>query len=231
MADTSTCARAAALLTPMLLGAAALVRIVLSVAVEALGTVRTALADGPTPATLPAAILVAAAGAAALALAWLALVMTVTTLSALTGRVERSAGSSALQPRLAVLVVGAVLGTGPLSTALAVPATGEDTPGPVKERLAGLPLPDRPAGRVASPTGSRARAGTDPTTVVVTAGDSLWSIAERLLPHDAGNAVVDRTWRRLYTDNRDHLGPDPHLIHPGTPLRLPTDLDAPGAAE
>lgn len=52
-------------------------------------------------------------------------------------------------------------------------------------------------------------------------GDSLWSIADDLLPAAAPVAEVDATWRRIYRANRRLVGTDPNLIVPGTTLRLP----------
>ncbi|GIQ70905.1 LysM peptidoglycan-binding domain-containing protein [Xylanibacillus composti] len=49
---------------------------------------------------------------------------------------------------------------------------------------------------------------------VVKAQDSLWLIAKRML----GNG--DR-WRELYDANRQVIGPNPNLIHPGQVLEVP----------
>jgi nucleoid-associated protein YgaU len=51
-------------------------------------------------------------------------------------------------------------------------------------------------------------------TYTVNAGDSLSSIAE----HVYGNA---NDWRALYEANRDAIGSNPNLIHPGTELTVP----------
>lgn len=53
-------------------------------------------------------------------------------------------------------------------------------------------------------------------TYVVMPGDTLRGLAERFW----GNA--DR-WEELYALNREAIGDNPHLIHPGTELRLPSD--------
>jgi len=61
---------------------------------------------------------------------------------------------------------------------------------------------------------------------VVRPGDSLWSIARA---HPAGDDV-DLRWRAIWAANRDVVGADPDLIHPGQALRLPgTDTDEDGA--
>lgn len=63
-----------------------------------------------------------------------------------------------------------------------------------------------------------------PDTVVVSPGDSFWSIAELQVAGPTGGAVADELvapyWRRLVAANLD-LVVDPDLIHPGQVLRLP----------
>ena len=119
--------------------------------------------------------------------------------------------------------LGVAVSTAPVGAA---PVPG---PGPASTSYAttGLPLPDRPAtthDRRRSTTHDPGRPGgvrgQRPRTVVVRAGDSLWSIAADLLPGSAGDAVVDATWRRLARANAARV-PDPHLILPGTRLRVP----------
>lgn len=109
------------------------------------------------------------------------------------------------RPRLVrALVAGAV------GTLVAVSASGAGaTRGPdLPHVLDGLPLPDRSYGGV--------------RTHPVLPGESLWSItAEHLAPR-TDTRTVARAWPRLHRLNRDRLGTDPHLIRPGTTLRLPT---------
>ena len=57
---------------------------------------------------------------------------------------------------------------------------------------------------------------------VVIAGDCLWDIAARLIGPGASNAAIDRGWRAIYAANRDEVGDDPGLIHPGLVLTIPT---------
>lgn len=53
-------------------------------------------------------------------------------------------------------------------------------------------------------------------------GETLWGIAAAHLPGGArGEATIARHWRRIYDTNRDALGSDPDLIHPGVTLSLP----------
>ena len=82
------------------------------------------------------------------------------------------------------------------------------------------PAPDR------SPEPSPDPSPDPAPTVTVQAGDSLWAIAERLLPAGATDADVAAAWPRLYDANRDVVGPDPGLIHPGEILTVPTGLSA-----
>jgi hypothetical protein len=99
--------------------------------------------------------------------------------------------------------------------------------------LAGLSLPDRatpgrpsPAPRAAAeqpPADRSPERG--PAQVVVLPGDSLWSITARSLPPDATDTDVDAAWRVLYAANRDRIGTDPGLIHPGVLLELPPTSD------
>lgn len=63
--------------------------------------------------------------------------------------------------------------------------------------------------------------------LVVRPGDSLWSLARGLLPR-AGDREVQALVARLHATNRDLVGADPDLIHPGQRLRLPSDT--PGAS-
>lgn len=51
-------------------------------------------------------------------------------------------------------------------------------------------------------------------------GDTLWSIAEQWLRTDNLRSVA-RYWPKIHRANRDVIGPDPSLIHPGQVLHLP----------
>ncbi|MEA2361313.1 MAG: hypothetical protein QOD71_458 [Thermoleophilaceae bacterium] len=102
-------------------------------------------------------------------------------------------------------------------------SNAETSPGPV--------LP------VASPDPPRATAAASPRTVaVVTAsrtgpistavytvrpGDSLWSIARRLIGTNATNGRIAKQVTRIWQLNRERIGTgDPNLLHVGTQLRL-----------
>lgn len=110
-------------------------------------------------------------------------------------------------PRLIQRIVLAGCGVA-LTTSLASPATA-DQGGP----LGGLAMPDRTVGRhLAKP---------EHTRIKVTAGSSLWSIAEAALPDEAGNAEITAAWHALHRTNSDRVGNDPDLIFPGTTLQIP----------
>lgn len=59
---------------------------------------------------------------------------------------------------------------------------------------------------------------------IVEPGDSLWRIARSVLTADgstAGSPEIDAYWRAIYEVNRQVIGDDPDLIHPGQELELP----------
>jgi hypothetical protein len=58
----------------------------------------------------------------------------------------------------------------------------------------------------------------DSTRIVVSPGDSLWSISSELLGPNATLAQIDRKVERIYALNRDRIGGDPNLILPGQVL-------------
>ncbi|MGO1317329.1 MAG: LysM peptidoglycan-binding domain-containing protein [Cellulomonadaceae bacterium] len=92
-------------------------------------------------------------------------------------------------------------------------------PGPV-------PMPvTQPAPEPApQPHGPPTQPRDPPSSVTVRPGDSLWAVAARHLPAPASNAQVAAAWPRWYAHNAATIGPDPHLIHPGTVLHAPPDL-------
>lgn len=56
----------------------------------------------------------------------------------------------------------------------------------------------------------------------IRSGESLWGIAAAHLPAGTrGEAAIACHWPRIYDANRDALGSDPDLIHPGVTLSLP----------
>ena len=62
------------------------------------------------------------------------------------------------------------------------------------------------------------------SSYVVQPGDSLWSIAADQLPDGASAARIASAWPSWWSANRDRLGADPDLIHPGTRLTPPSTV-------
>ena len=57
--------------------------------------------------------------------------------------------------------------------------------------------------------------------VVVRPGDTLWDLAERSLPAGATAAQVAARWPVWWSANREVIGDDPDLLHPGQALQAP----------
>ncbi len=154
---------------------------------------------------------------------WLLLVVAATVLEAATGlssRLVRAATPGLVRQAVLTSVAVALGGAATVAPAAASPQDGEPVGGQAAvglgpaSALAGLPLPDRATG-TPSPAAR-------PRTIAVARGDSLWSIAETLLPPGAGPDVVDDTWRELYRRNRAAVGPNPDHLEVGAVLRVPT---------
>lgn len=94
--------------------------------------------------------------------------------------------------------------------ALTVPAAHAEDRG-----VDGLKLPDRPL--VAASEPQRVH-----PTVVVRRGDTLWAIARAHLGSRPDLASTAREVGRWHQTNRDVIGPDPDLIHPGQRLVPPS---------
>ena len=96
-----------------------------------------------------------------------------------------------------------------------------------------LPAPAAapPSGPVADPpsparTGPAAPGGAGATAVVVQPGDSLWTVTARALGPSATPRAVAAAWPAWWEANREVLGPDPGLIHPGDRLVPPAQDEA-----
>jgi hypothetical protein len=153
---------------------------------------------------------------------------------ALRGVVAGSAG-------LGLMVAPLAASAAPLSPGPTVPVHASAAPRP-------LPTPAWPASpSAADPAGRSHQAGGDPTErpprrrgvsphaparprdaraaeVSVRPGDSLWLLAARRLADDAKPATdraVAASWPRWYAANRDVIGADPNLLHPGERLDVP----------
>src|SRR5688572_11192180 len=147
----------------------------------------------------PAAVLALVSLVMLVLMAWALLVVSIASVPALRGL------AVALTPRLLRgMVFAGVAG------ALAVPAAQAEDRG-----VDGLRLPDRPLVAASEPERLE-------QTVVVRRGDTLWAIARARLGSRADVASTAREVRRWHDENRDVIGSDPDLIHPGQRLDAPS---------
>ncbi|MHB8961298.1 MAG: hypothetical protein ACYDAN_16930 [Candidatus Limnocylindrales bacterium] len=176
----------------------------------------------------PTTTLVGALGLTAWAIAlWLLLAAAMTAGGHLPGRTGRAAaGASRRIAPAAVrrtvelalgLTVTAVLSAGPAAASAPSLDWGTQAEASVPALDWGsAPTPAVPAVPEPAP---------EPTSVVVAPGDSLWSLAERDLAQHAAtppsDAAVAQAWPAWWAANREAVGPDPHLLHPGTSLTPP----------
>lgn len=171
------------------------------------------------PQRLADVLVAGCATALALALGWLWLVTSVAVVELLAGSAPRAGGATR---RLVLLACGVAVA----ATATALPAHASGGDG--AEVLVGLRLPERAVAPATAERGTaQAPMATSPTTdsrsttraaYVVRPGDSLWSIARA---HPAAGVDVADRWRAIWRHNRDVVGADPDLIHPGQVLHLP----------
>lgn len=190
------------------------------------------------------AILAVAAGVAAwLCLTWLTVGAVLLTLAALPaaagelcGRLAKQAVPPVLRRAAGAMLGASVLGV-PTLGVLPAAAAGYPVPAPVVAAASvGVPVDGshpRPASYAPGPLPSLDRPAAPsarhrspprrnlPRRVVVRAGDSLWTLAERSLGPRPSDAAVAVTWRRWYAANRTVIGPDPDLILPGQVLSPP----------
>lgn len=73
----------------------------------------------------------------------------------------------------------------------------------------------------AIPTAGGAAGSRESATYAVVPGDSLWAIAANHLDGEPDDAQVAEAWPLWFDANRDVVGDDPDLIHPGQVLRVP----------
>jgi hypothetical protein len=202
------------------------------------------LATAPTPASAVATLRTAGravdasaplvAGISLMAwglLGWLVLVAAGLWVERLPGRgPRRAAVVLAVMAPLAVrrvvafslgLSVAAAVGTA--SPAIAGSGTHDDA-GPRPRPPASLDWPSATAApeldwNPPAPVHSAPRAGF--AAVAVRPGDSLWAIAAEHLPAGATTASIAQTWPAWWSANREAVGADPDLIHPGLLLTPP----------
>ncbi|QBR91956.1 LysM peptidoglycan-binding domain-containing protein [Nocardioides euryhalodurans] len=183
------------------------------------------LRHSPGHASFEAALVLGCQAAAAVCAAWLWTLVSLVALDASRGLPERRTAAPTLLRRVVLLACGLGVVGGMASPALAGQGSAGESPA---TRLAGLPLPDRPSaglrlGHLAGepPSTTPAAEAARTRTVVVSPGDTLWSIAAADLHQGATATAVDEHWRAVHAANRAVIGPDPHLITPGQWLRLP----------
>jgi nucleoid-associated protein YgaU len=161
------------------------------------------------PDQVPDLLVALCATALAASLAWLWVVTTVTVAGLVSGTVRGGGGTTR---RLVLVACGIAVIAGTSAPAV---AAGGDGP----ELLVGLPLPERAVAPARVHHRTEPPEPAAPGTYVVRAGDSLWSIARS---HPVVATSVDDRWRAIWQANRDVVGDDPDLIHPGQALSLPT---------
>jgi nucleoid-associated protein YgaU len=139
--------------------------------------------------------------------------LTVAVLLTLATQVLRCGHTAAgrLAHRITPALCRALLGGACGAVVLAAPAAAL----PASAGQAALPVPDRPVDLPA------VQVVPVDASVRVRPGDTLWSIAASRLPATATDAQVARAWPVWFRRNRGAVGPDPHLIHPGTRLTVP----------
>jgi nucleoid-associated protein YgaU len=152
---------------------------------------------------------------------WLAMTLTVVEAArGANGSVPRP-GARCRVPHGVRRLVLAACGVAIVSTSAPVALADEARPGSAHGAalLSGLPLPDRAIAPPGSPA-VRSHPATDSATVVVSPGDTLWSIAAEELPGSASDRRITTRWHLLYAANRALIGPDPDVLHPGQHLHL-----------
>lgn len=96
--------------------------------------------------------------------------------------------------------------------------------------LDGLRLPDRtsfsapppPVAPASSAVSSTRTTSSEPVDqVVVVAGDSLWSLAQRQLPTGSSPQQIATAVTKWHELNRSTIGDNPDLIYPGQTLNVP----------
>jgi hypothetical protein len=147
----------------------------------------------------PAAVLALLSLATVAVAGWAVLVVSMASIPGLRGL------AVVLTPRL---LRGVLLAS--VAGSLTIPGARADDRG-----VDGLRLPDRPVVAASSTSAS--------DRVVVEPGDTLWAIARDRLGPRADVATIAHACDRWHRGNRDVIGPDPDLIHPGQRLVPPSE--------
>lgn len=112
------------------------------------------------------------------------------------------------------------------ATQVPTPAPSPADAGPAGHGHVGVAAPTVAVSAPAVTTPDAAAPEAPALTAAVQAGDSLWSITAGLLPAGCDDARIAAAWPLLYAANRDVVGPDPGLIHPGDVLVVPAEVTA-----
>ncbi|MFV0426960.1 MAG: LysM peptidoglycan-binding domain-containing protein [Beutenbergiaceae bacterium] len=136
-------------------------------------------------------------------------------------RAERIVGrhGAPLARRLLSISAGSAMALGAILTP-AYAAEDEDAPTTQPPVASDLGWGADPVQAAAPP------APAEPSSYQVQPGDSLWQIAAAHLPADTSTAEIAQAWPQWYHHNRELIGDDADLIHPGTVLTNP-DAGAP----
>jgi len=157
---------------------------------------------------------------------WFVVAVTVAAAAAAPGAIGRSCAGAAemLAPCTLRTLVAAGLGvgmvSGPAAAATPVPADLGAAAAPARPAVVQLDQHLVPA-RLSADLPPLDRPAHDAPTVTVHAGDCLWSIAGRHLGPQATDAEIAAAWPSWYAANRDVIGADPNLLHPGQQLVAP----------
>ena len=131
------------------------------------------------------------------------------------GRVVASSSACGRSGGLAITayLVPVGLGAGQARWLADTADTVEARPTP---RRSAAPLPPWLGGGPSKPAPGH---GAEASDYTVKAGDTLWDIAgAHLPPSQRSAATIQRYWPQVYRANRQVVGADPDLIHPGTNL-------------
>lgn len=113
------------------------------------------------------------------------------------------------------------------------PVTIKDGAGDAPADVAPAVAPPPAADAIVSASDARAESpdsespdAPDAHEYTVERGDSLWKITAELMGGSPSDAAVANTWPLLYDANRDVIGANPSLIHPGQVLTIPDGVRA-----
>jgi LysM repeat protein len=166
-------------------------------------------------------------------LAWLTVLTAVVLARRLPGIAGRSAAAAArgmapaairqlVEIALGLSVAAGVLAAGPASASPSIPPSPPAASATLDWPSAPTPAPAPASAPAPAPIAAPPASDLVPVgSVVVQPGDSLWHIAAAHLPADATARQVAQAWPAWWAANRDEVGANPDLIHPGQQLDPP----------